>query len=321
MGIRMIHIFIINPVAGLKDRSESIRQFLERKQDFSYLVFDTEDAGHEADIVARMLKLFDDEKIRFYICGGSGTFANAISGIEEKDLARVEMAHYPCGLKNDFLKNFGERQKLFYNMDNLIRGEVIQVDFVKNICAVDKDIHNYVLFSVTGLIELIERFASRIRLIGSMNSGLLYVLSFLFTFLFNPTVDYTLEIDGEDQSGEYDMIYIGNSICLGGSVCPMSNASPCDGRIELLLLRKIKKWHAIHLIKLFRRGEIGVLPDQFLTIRKASSLSVKRKDGKYIYLNVDGEVLKEKEWKIELMPGALNYVVPQGITCGFVDAD
>ena len=64
-----------------------------------------------------------------------------------------------------------------------------------------------------------------------------------------------------------------------------------------------------------------MLPDQFLTIRKASSLSVKRKDGKYIYLNVDGEVLKEKEWKIELMPGALNYVVPQGITCGFVDAD
>ena len=310
----MIHIFIINPVAGIRDRSESIRQFLERKQDFSYLVFDTEEAGHEADIVNRMLKLFDDERIRFYICGGSGTFANAISGIEDKDLARVEMAHYPCGLTNDFLKNFGERQKLFYNMDNLIRGEVIQVDFVKNVGVSGADIHNHVLFSTTGLTELAERFASRIKFIGSMNPQFLYVLSFLLTFLFNPTVDY--EIDGEDQSGEYDMIYMGNSICLGGSFYPISNASPGDGRMDLLLLKKIRKWRALHFMRLFRRGEISELPDSFLTVTKASSLSIRRRDGKYIYLNVDGETLKEKEWKVELMPGALNYVVPQGARIG-----
>ncbi len=309
----MIHIFIINPVAGLRDRSESIRQFLERKQDFSYLVFDTEDAGHETAIVNRMLKLFDDEKIRFYICGGSGTFANAISGIEDRDLTRVEMAHYPCGLTNDFLKNFGEREKLFYNMDNLIRGEVIQVDFVKNSNADGEDIHNHVLFSTTGLTELVERFASRMKFIGSMNSQFLYVLSFLLTFLFNPTVDYTFEIDGDDQSGEYDMIYMGNSICLGGSFYPISNASAGDGRMELLLLKKIKKWRAIHFMRLFQRGEIGGLPDGFLTLREVSSLSIRRRDGKYIYLNVDGEILKEKEWKVELMPGALNYVVPQGV--------
>lgn len=309
----MIHIFIINPVAGVRDRSESIRQFLERKQDFSYLVFDTEEAGHEADIVNRMLKLFDDEKIRFYICGGSGTFANAISGIEDRDLGRVEMAHYPCGLTNDFLKNFGERQKLFYNMDNLIRGEVIQVDFVKNVGVSGTDIHNHVLFSTIGLTELAERFASRIKFIGSMNPQFLYVLSFLLTFLFNPTADYTLEIDGEDQSGEYDMIYMGNSICLGGSFYPISNASPGDGRMDLLLLKKIRKWRALHFMRLFRRGEISGLSDSFLTVRKASSLSIRRKDEKYIYLNVDGEILKEKEWKVELMPGALNYVVPQGV--------
>lgn len=309
----MIHIFIINPVAGIRDRSESIRQFLERKQDFSYLVFDTEEAGHETDIVSRMLKLFNDEKIRFYICGGSGTFANAISGIEDKDFARVEMAHYPCGLTNDFLKNFGENQKLFYNMDNLIRGDVIQLDYVKNIGVSGSAIHNHVLFSTTGLTELVERFASKIKFIGSMNPQLLYLLSFLLTFLFNPTVNYTFEIDGVDRSGEYDMIYMGNSICMGGSFYPISNASPGDGKMDLLLLKKIRKWRAIHLMRLFRRGEIDKLSDGLLTVRKASSLLIRRKDEKYMYLNVDGNIVKEKEWKVELMPGALNYVVPQGV--------
>ncbi|HOO28895.1 MAG TPA: diacylglycerol kinase family protein, partial [Lachnospiraceae bacterium] len=209
----MIHIFIINPVAGLRDRSENIRQFLERKHDFSYLVFDTEKEGNETDIVKRMLRLFEDEKIRFYVCGGSGSFANAISGIEEKEFARVEMAHYPCGMTNDFIKNFGRSQNLFCNMDNLIRGEVLQVDYVKNIVPEGADPYHHVLFSTIGLTERVERFANRIKIVGSMNSGFLYLLSFMLTFLFNPTVEYTLEIDGEDCSGEYDMIYIGNSIC------------------------------------------------------------------------------------------------------------
>lgn len=312
----MIHIFIINPVAGLRDRSEGIRQFLERKVDFSYLVFDTEEAGDERSIVSRMLKLFDDEKIRFYICGGSGTFTNALNGIEEKDFARVEMAHYPCGLTNDFLKNAGRNQKFFYNMDNLIRGDVVQVDYVKNVVPEGTKQENHVLFSTTGLTEIVERFANKIKILGGMNTGFLYVLSFIFTFLFNPTVSYALEIDGEDLSGEYDMIYIGNSICMGGSFYPISDASPQDGLMDLMLLKKIKKWRGIHFMKLFRHGKLDQASEPCIVLKKATSVSLKRKDGKLIHLNMDGEIVTSEEWKVELMPAALNYVVPKGTKLG-----
>lgn len=311
----MIHIFIINPVAGLRDRSEGIRQFLERKVDFSYLVFDTEKAGDERDIVGRMLKLFDDERIRFYICGGSGTFTNALSGIEEKDLPRVEMAHYPCGLTNDFLKNAGRNQKFFYNMDNLIRGDVVQVDYIRN-AAEGEQAHNHVLFSTTGLTEIVERFANRIKFLGGMNTGFLYVVSFLFTFLFNPTVSFALEIDGEDYSGEYDMIYIGNSICMGGSFYPISDASPEDGKMDVMLLKKIKKWRGVQFMSLFRHGKLDQASEERIVIKKATSVSMKRKDGKLIYLNMDGEIVTSQDWKVELMPAALNYVVPKGTKLG-----
>lgn len=312
----MIHIFIINPVAGLRDRSEGIRQFLERKTDFSYLVFDTEKPEDERDIVARMLKLFDDEKIRFYICGGSGTFVNALNGIEEKDLPRVEMAHYPCGLTNDFLKNAGRNQRFFYNMDNLIRGDVAQVDYIRNIAAEGEQTHNHVLFSATGLTERVERFATRFKFLGGINSGFLYAVSFLCTFLFNPTVSFAIEIDGEDYSGEYDMIYIGNSICMGGSFYPVSDASVEDGQMDVMLLKKIRKWHSIHFMSLFRHGKLDQMSEEQIVLKKAVSVSVKRKDGKLIYLNMDGEIVISQDWKVELAPSALNYVVPKGTKFG-----
>ncbi len=309
----MIHIFIINPVAGLRDRSEGIRQFLERKPGFSYLVFDTEDTSDETDIVKRMLLLFDDEKIRFYICGGSGSFAKALKGIPEKDFPRVEMANYPCGLTNDFIKNFGRNQKFFYNMDNLIRGEVIPVDFMKSSGDCDETSYNHVLFSTIGLTEQVERFAKPIKILGGMNADFLYVVSFLCTFMFNPTVEYTIDIDGEDYSGAYDMLYIGNSICMGGSFYPVSDASPDDGVMEIVLLNKIKKWKAIGLMNLYKHGEIENHQDSpFRLIRAKSSMTVSRKDGKCMNLNVDGEINRSAEWKTELMSTALNYVVPRG---------
>lgn len=75
----MLHIFIINSFAGKGGFSEYIRTELEKKKNIEYLIFNSEYPGHEGALAAQLYELFENETIRFYACGGSGTFRNIMN--------------------------------------------------------------------------------------------------------------------------------------------------------------------------------------------------------------------------------------------------
>ncbi len=299
----IIHIFIINPTAGGRDRSENIRKFLARKEHFQYLVFDTDRPGQESELVKKMLTLFEGDAIRFYICGGSGTFSNAISAID--DLSKVEIAHYPCGSTNDYLKIFGRSMKLFYNMDNLIRGEVMSMDYMK--CT---DV-NAMLFASCGITARVEKVAHNQRLLMSTNFAFAYTLAFLLVFLWNPSIDYYVDIDGEDYSGEYGLIYIGNGHTMGGFYTPFPNTDPNDGQFEVLLLKKIPNIKLIRFIQYFQKGMVDKLRKSCI-ITKGKKITIRRKDEKDILFNCDGEMVTRKQMQCEIIDHGINYIVPRG---------
>jgi|APHig6443717497_1056834.scaffolds.fasta_scaffold53558_2 diacylglycerol kinase (ATP) len=299
----IIHIFIINPIAGGRDRSEIIRKFLARKENFQYLVFDTDGKGQEREIVERMLKLFEDDLVRFYICGGSGTFMNALSGI--RDMSTVEVAHFPCGSTNDFIKVFGRSRKYFYNMDNLIRGAVMPMDYIK--C----EGFNAAIFISMGMAARVEKSSLHMKLLMSVNSNFIYSLAFLATFLWNPSVSYIIEIDGEDYSGDYGMVYVGNGLVMGGVYCPFKNASPVDGKMEVLLLKKIANIKLLSIMKHFQHGELELLENDII-VKSAKKVSVRRKDEKDIMINSDGDILYHNKLVCELAEQGMNFVVPRG---------
>lgn len=41
------------------------------------------------------------------------------------------MAFYPCGLTNDFIKCFSGKEKRFHQIEELINGDVISVDYIQ----------------------------------------------------------------------------------------------------------------------------------------------------------------------------------------------
>ncbi|HKM21562.1 MAG TPA: diacylglycerol kinase family protein [Lachnospiraceae bacterium] len=299
----MIYIFIINPVAGGKDRSENIRKFLSRKDNFQYLVFDTDGPGQERALVEKMLVLFEDDVVRFFICGGSGTFFNAFSGV--RDMSKVEMAMFPCGATNDFLKIFGRSRKHYYNMDNLVRGDTLALDYLK------MDNYNATIFISAGITARIEKFVQHIRFLLSINFRVTYIIAFFATFFSNQSIAYQVDIDGEDLSGEYGMVYIGNGIVMGGFYCPFKDALPNDGMMEVLLLKKISKLKFIHFMRLFQHGEIEKFDDS-VVIRKAKKITMKRKDEKDIVLNCDGDLICQNKVQCELVERGMNFVVPRG---------
>ena len=99
----MLQIFIINSFSGDETTTIGIREELEKIKDMEYLVFNSEYPGHEGETARQMCNLFPEERIRFYACGGTGTFRNILKGVPEEDLGRVEIAEAAYGLTNDFL--------------------------------------------------------------------------------------------------------------------------------------------------------------------------------------------------------------------------
>ena len=100
----MVHIFIVNPYAGQKTFADDLRSKLEGMKGLNYFVFNTRYAGYEKEVIKKIQHIFEDEKLRFYCCGGSGTMRNMLNGFD--NLENVEIAFFPCGLTNDFLKMF-----------------------------------------------------------------------------------------------------------------------------------------------------------------------------------------------------------------------
>ena len=82
-GGAMIHIFIVNSNAGNKEFANGLRVELSHIEDIEYYVFDVRYAGYEVELLHKVQHIFEDEKLRIYCCGGSGTLRNVINGIED----------------------------------------------------------------------------------------------------------------------------------------------------------------------------------------------------------------------------------------------
>ena len=148
----MKHIFIVNPYAGNMTFANNLRQQLEKIKDFEYFLFNSRYTGNETELTRKIVDFFPDEQLRIYACGGSGTLRNVLEGVGENP--HVELASYPCGMTNDFLKVFCQEDRArFYDIAELINGETILVDSILTnhgraintfSCGMDAEIMRYI---------------------------------------------------------------------------------------------------------------------------------------------------------------------------------
>ena len=114
----MRHIFIVNPAAGkgrgFSRRLEEIKEFALRKG-LDHKIYVTEGPGRATDFVAS--QCLEGGAVRFYACGGDGTLREVASGAA--GCSGAEVAYYPCGTGNDFMRNFQE-EKSFKKLDALV---------------------------------------------------------------------------------------------------------------------------------------------------------------------------------------------------------
>ena len=310
----MIHIFIINNYAGRRDAAGNIRKHLAERKDLRYFVFNTIEAGFETTIVKRILKYFEGEKLRFYCCGGSGTMRNMLAGFDSFE--NVEVAFFPCGLTNDFLKSFGEENaKFFTDIDNLIDGTVMPVDYIKTNYGVGLN-----TFSA-GLDSMVVSKMEEFRVLDIFGSIMPYVISAVWSLLRSKSREYEVLIDGEPMRGKLSELIVGNGGVLGGNLYVARHTDVTDGRASYFVG---PRRDSVFLMPTLLR----VMNKRFDKLKKNSLLGecsvfeIRSVDGGPISMNLDGELVEGGEyWRAEIVNKGLNMVLPKEVAAGYTGVD
>ncbi len=297
------HIFIVNPIAGGYKYAKDLRQRLSKVKDLEYFVFVSRKEYKEHDIMERVQKFFQGERIRVYCCGGSGTARNIINGI--RDFENVEVAYYPCGMTNDFLKSFGEGQDRFTDIEALINGTVMKIDYLKT-----KD--GIALNTIsTGMDSyfLQEKF----KVFNVFGGRVPYFVGAFVTMFTKTPDEYEVDVDGRVIRGAFSEILIGNGNTIAGFLRYCDKANISDGKLNYMI--EGNRWGLGHI----KPMQVAITNDdegrqQYFKVGECKRMIVRRLDDKPFEMVYDGEFDGEmKEWQIDVVKQGLNFVVPDGV--------
>lgn len=298
------HIFIVNPYAGRLTFAADLRKKLSEIKYIKYFVFNTRYPGHEQELVKEILGMFENERLRFYCCGGSGTMRNILNGFE--NLSDVEIAFFPCGLTNDFLKMFGSDAKRFWDIEELINGEVLDVDYIKSSRGVLLN-----TFS-TGLDAALIAKTDEHRMLRVFHPNLPYAIGGLYAMLVSRRQAYEVELEGKKVNGRVTEIFFGNGGIFGGNLPLAKHADVMDGKGDYRIIPDCSIFTIVTKILPILKGKDNKL-DEISDYGRSKSITVRRIDGKPFLANQDGEADITREWTGLVVHKGLHFVVPKGV--------
>lgn len=304
----MIHIFIINSHAGKDKFSAGLRRHLsEKHSDLNYYIFHTRKVWDERNLIKEVLNLFANEKLRVYCCGGSGTISNAIYGIE--DFSNLEFAFYPKGFTNDFLKAFGKEESLFKDIDELIEGKVVNIDYIKTNHG--NCLNTFSLGLDSEQVMRMEQFRDS----SILGKNVPYAVGFAYAIFFSKTEELEIFIDGKERIvGSSSELFFGNGGVIGGKLWFDVTPNIRDGLGRIVIYKRVGRFRLINeLIKLVGKdkGSDDIKRyDGFV-----SEITIRRRDGLSFNMDFDGELQEpQKEWTAKIIKQGLPFVVPKGVT-------
>ncbi len=295
----MKHLFIINPAAGSKDRTEAYRQQIEavcnsRKLDYRIAVSSA--PGNCTEIARQAAQ--SGEEYRIYACGGDGTLNEVVSGVAGYDNVAVTM--FVGGSGNDFVKIFGETEP-FRDLEQLLDCDEVTFDLVRcnedvslNICSV-------------GLDARIGTDVSKYKRLPLLSGFRAYAASTVVNVIKGIAEHYVVEIDGEKIDGEQTLICACNGRYYGGGFNPVPDADPTDGLLDVLVIKKVSRMKVAKVIGKFKNGLYKELPD---LVRHFKTDKLRIVCDKLTSINLDGELRVAQVIDISVAKEKLRFFYP-----------
>lgn len=299
----MTHLFIINPAAGSRDRTEKYTKNIQKVCNARGLSYRIEVSAAPGDCcrIARQAAQTGEE-YRIYACGGDGTLNEVVAGVAGYDNASVTC--YRGGSGNDFVKIFGDADA-FLDLERLLDCKETTFDLMRcnddiclNICSV-------------GLDARIGTDVSNYKRLPLLNGFRAYAVSTLINVVRGIGEHYVVEIDGEKIDGEQTMICACNGRYYGGGFNPVPFADPCDGLMDVLLVKKVSRLQVPTVIGKYKSGRFQELPHLVRHFR-VKELTIHCDAPTPI--NLDGELRTAKTVHIRLAEEKVRFFYPKELS-------
>ena len=299
----MTHLFIINPAAGSKNRTESYREQIKAACEKRGLTYQIQISQAPGDC-RRLARAAAETggKYRIYACGGDGTLNEVVSGAAGFD--NVSVTVFSGGSGNDFVKVFDD-PKAFFDLERLLDCEEAAFDLIRvnddialNICSV-------------GLDARIGTDVGRYKRIPLLQGFRAYVASTVVNVVKGISEHYTVEIDGETVDGEQTFICVCNGRYYGGGFNPVPEADLTDGKLDVLLVKKVSRLQVPLVIGKYKDGRYAELPE---LVKHYRTDRVKILCDRETPVNVDGELLMAKEVDFRIADEKIRFFYPKGLS-------
>ena len=217
---------------------------------------------------------------------------------------------YSGGSGNDFVRIFDD-PKAFSDLDRLLDAQETQLDLIRvnddyclNICSV-------------GLDARIGTDVSSYKRFPFLHGFRAYAVSTLINVLRGIGEHYVVEINGERIDAEQTMICVCNGRFYGGGFNPVPEADPRDGKLEVLLVKKVSRLQVPGVIGKYKAGKYRQLSD---LIRHCTTDRLTIRCDIPSPINLDGEMRTAQEIHISVAPEKLRFFHPKDVNIAAVEA-
>ena len=299
----MKHLFIINPAAGSRDRTEYYsRQIHDAcgKRGLDYEIRVSDAPGGCARLAREAAQT--GEEYRIYACGGDGTLnevASAAAGCPN-----VAVTVFSGGSGNDFVKLFDDPQA-FFDLERLLDCEEAEFDMIRcnddlalNICSV-------------GLDARIGTDVANYKRIPLLHGFRAYAVSTVVNLFRGIAEHYVVEVNGERIDREHTFVCVCNGRFYGGGFNPVPEADPTDGELDVLLVEKVSLLQVPGVIGKYKNGRYKELPH---LVRHLKTKSIKIICDEPTPINLDGELRTAREVTMEVAQEKLRFFYPRGLS-------
>jgi diacylglycerol kinase family enzyme len=133
-----------------------------------------------------------------------------------------------------------------------------------------------------------------------------YAVSSVISMLGARAKNIRLRADGKDISGRYHLGVLANTSTMGGGMAIAPKAKDDDGLMDLVLVSDMSRLAlAMNFSRLYKGTHLGRLGITRIPLRKLEAEA-----DEPVYLNIDGEADGGLPAVFEVLPGAVNVLVP-----------